>query len=166
MTRTNRPLFVFAILAAIVATDGHAANTGGTPRAPNAGNEQYAWGEAGSRKAATRTVDISMSDAMRFTPDALEFARGETVRLRVTNRGKLMHELVIGTVAELDAHAELMRKFPGMKHHEPYMVHVPPGKTGEIVWKFSRAGQFRFACLIAGHYQAGMTGNISVSEPR
>jgi uncharacterized cupredoxin-like copper-binding protein len=41
---------------------------------------------------------------------------------------------------------------------------VPPGKTGEIVWKFNRAGRFDFACLIAGHYQAGMTGTINVSS--
>jgi uncharacterized cupredoxin-like copper-binding protein len=41
---------------------------------------------------------------------------------------------------------------------------VPPGKTGEIVWKFNRAGRFDFACLITGHYQAGMTGTINVSS--
>lgn len=128
--------------------------------------ESYAWGAPGSAKAVTRTIEISMSDAMRFAPDSLAFTRGETVRLRVVNRGKLMHELVLGTQAELDAHAELMRRFPGMRHHEPYMVHVAPGKTGEIFWTFSRVGQFRFACLIAGHYQAGMTGNIVVSDPR
>jgi uncharacterized cupredoxin-like copper-binding protein len=40
---------------------------------------------------------------------------------------------------------------------------VAPGKTGEIVWTFNRAGQFDFACLIAGHYQAGMIGKITVA---
>ena len=48
-----------------------------------------------------------------------------------------------------------MVKFPNMEHDEPYMAHVAPGKTGEIVWTFNRAGDFDFACLIAGHYQAG-----------
>ena len=38
------------------------------------------------------------------------------------------------------------------------------GKTGQIVWTFNRAGQFEFACLIAGHYQAGMTGRFTVTE--
>ena len=42
------------------------------------------------------------------------------------------------------------------------MAHVPPGKTGEIVWTFNRAGEFEFACLIAGHYQGGMVGTIKV----
>ena len=36
------------------------------------------------------------------------------------------------------------------------------GKTGEIVWTFNRAGDFDFACLIAGHYQGGMVGTIKV----
>ena len=45
-----------------------------------------------------------------------------------------MHEFVIGTKKELDEHAALMLKFPDMEHDEPYMAHVAPGKTGEIIW--------------------------------
>lgn len=81
----------------------------------------------------------------------------------VHNSGQVMHEMVIGTKKELDEHAALMAKFPEMEHDEPYMTHVAPGKSGEIVWTFNRAGQFDFACLIAGHYQAGMTGKIIVA---
>ena len=51
-----------------------------------------------------------------------------------------------------------------MEHDEPYMAHVPPGQTGEIVWTFNRAGRFEFACLIAGHYQDGMKGVITVEK--
>jgi uncharacterized cupredoxin-like copper-binding protein len=124
--------------------------------------EQKAWGIAGDAKAAKRTVDVGMLDTMRFTPDKLEVREGETVRFRVRNSGKVMHEFVIGTKAENDKHAELMLKFPEMEHDEPYMAHVGPGKTGEIVWTFNRPGDFDFACLIAGHYQAGMVGKIKV----
>ena len=67
------------------------------------------------------------------------------------------------TKAENAKHADLMVKFPNMEHDEPYMAHVPPGKTGEIVWTFNRAGEFEFACLIAGHYQGGMVGTIMVA---
>ena len=56
-----------------------------------------------------------------------------------------------------------MLKFPDMEHDEPYMAHIPPGKIGAIVWTFNRAGEFDFACLIAGHYQAGMVGKIKVA---
>ena len=103
-----------------------------------------------------------MTDNMRFTPNRLEVREGETVRLVVRNSGKVMHELVIGTRQELDEHAALLQKFPNMAHDEPYMAHVSAGKTGQLVWRFNRAGDFEFACLIAGHYQAGMVGTIRV----
>jgi uncharacterized cupredoxin-like copper-binding protein len=104
-----------------------------------------------------------MNDQMRFVPDRINIREGETVLLVVKNDGKLMHEFVIGTKKELDEHAALMKKFPNMEHDEPYMVHVAPGRTGEIVWTFNRAGDFDFGCLIAGHYEAGMVGKIQVN---
>jgi uncharacterized cupredoxin-like copper-binding protein len=125
--------------------------------------EQKDWGIAGERKMAKRTIAVGMADNMRFTPNKLNIKLGETIRFQVRNNGKVMHEFVIGTKKENDEHAEMMIKFPKMEHDEPYMTHVAPGTTGEIVWTFNRAGQFDFACLIAGHYQAGMIGKISVT---
>ena len=126
--------------------------------------EQKDWGIAGDAKAAKRTVELVMTDNMRFAPDKVEVKQGETVRFVVKNGGKMMHEMVIGTRKELDEHAALMMKFPGMEHDEPYMTHVGPGKVGELVWTFNRPGEFDFACLIAGHYQAGMFGRILVRQ--
>lgn len=125
--------------------------------------EQKDWGIAGDAKAARRTIEVGMGDNMRFTPDRIEVRQGETLRFRVQNSGKQMHEFVIGTKAENAKHAEMMIKHPNMEHDEPYMAHVSPGKTGEIVWTFNRAGTFEFACLIAGHYAAGMVGTIVVA---
>lgn len=127
--------------------------------------EQQKWGIAGEATAAARTVTIRMTDAMRFTPDRIEVREGETVRFVHRNDGQVVHEFVLGTKATLDEHAALMEKFPEMEHDEPYMAHVAPGGTGEIVWTFNRAGTFDFACLIPGHYQAGMKGTIVVSAP-
>jgi uncharacterized cupredoxin-like copper-binding protein len=131
--------------------------------AGSAKKEQKPWGMAGDAKAVRRTLTVRMSDDMRFTPDRIVVQQGETLRLVLRNDGKAMHEFVLGTKQELDAHAALMLKFPGMEHDEPYMAHVSPGRTGEIVWNFNRAGEFEFACLIAGHYQAGMVGKVSVA---
>jgi uncharacterized cupredoxin-like copper-binding protein/Cu/Ag efflux protein CusF len=125
--------------------------------------EQTDWGIAGKPAWVTRTVQIDMTDAMRFTPDKITVKQGEIVRFVVTNKGRMLHEMVIGTPEKLAEHAALMIKFPGMQHSEPYMVHVPPGKTGEIVWNFNRPGTFEFACLIAGHYEAGMRGTLTVT---
>ena len=124
--------------------------------------EQKDWGIAADAKQARRTIEIRMTDNMRFAPERIEVREGEIVRFVIRNDGKMMHEMVIGTQKELDEHAALMVKFPNMEHDEPYMAHVGPGKRGEIVWNFNRAGEFQFACLIAGHYQAGMKGTITV----
>ena len=99
---------------------------------------------------------------MRFTPDRIEVKQGETVKLVLHNSGKQLHEMVIGTKKDLEEHAALMLKFPNMEHEEPHMAHVPAGKTGEIIWTFNKPGDFEFACLVAGHSQAGMTGKIRV----
>ena len=103
-----------------------------------------------------------MADSMRFTPDKIEVKQNETVNIVLKNQGKILHEFVLGNKKELEEHAALMIKFPDMEHSAPYMMHVPPGKTGRITWTFNRAGEFDFACLIAGHYQAGMVGKITV----
>ena len=125
--------------------------------------EQKEWGIAGDAKDIKRTIKISMSDTMRFTPDMIAVKQGDTVRISLKNNGKILHEMVIGTKKELEEHAALMVKFPTMEHEEPYMAHIPPGKTGQIIWTFNKAGEFDFACLIAGHYQAGMVGKIKVA---
>ena len=75
----------------------------------------------------------------------------------------MLYEVItLGTKSELDEHAALMKRFPGMEHDEPYMAHVAPGKRGEMVWTFNRSGEFDFACLLPGHYEAGMVGKIRV----
>ncbi len=104
-----------------------------------------------------------MSDAMRFSPAEVRVKRGETIRFVVKNGGKVMHEMVIGNLAELKAHGEMMKKFPNMEHDEPYMAHVAPGKVQEITWTFTKAGEFHFGCLVPGHFDAGMIGRIVVA---
>lgn len=125
--------------------------------------EQQAWGIAAEPHEATRTVEIRMQDSMRFTPDQLQVLEGETLRLRVVNQGQMLHEIVIGTPQALEAHAAMMKKFPNMEHDEPYMAHVPVGQRGEITWTFNRPGEFAFACLIPGHFDAGMRGTVIVA---
>ena len=152
-----------ALIGASLGAYAHEGETHGKKDAAAAvKKEQKAWGIAGDAKAANRTIEIAMTDNMRFSPERIEVKQGETIKFVVKNAGKVMHEMVIGTKKELDEHAAMMAKHPGMEHDEPYMTHVAPGKTGELVWTFNRPGDFDFACLIAGHYQAGMVGKINV----
>ena len=129
-------------------------------RQPHSDDAGTPFGRPGNPKAVSRTVTIRMSDAMRFTPSSVNVKRGETIRFLVRNEGKLLHEMVLGHDEQIREHAALMRKFPEMEHDEPYMVHVAPGKTGEMIWTFDKPGQIVFACLIPGHYEAGMTGKV------
>ncbi len=124
--------------------------------------EEKAFGRAADPAGASRTVTIDMRDSMRFSPASLTIRQGEIVKFVIRNRGRLLHELVLGTAEELKAHGEMMKRFPGMEHDEPHMAHVAPGKTGVIGWQFTQAGEFQFACLLPGHYEAGMVGSIRV----
>jgi uncharacterized cupredoxin-like copper-binding protein len=155
-------LLLVALLSSGGAVFAHGQAAQGAKKPAVVKKEQTPWGIAGDPKAVSRRIEHTMHDTMRFTPDKVELKLGETVKFVVKNDGKQMHEFVIGTKKELDEHAALMLKFPDMEHDEPHMAHVAPGKTGEIVWKFNRAGDFDFACLIPGHYQAGMVGKIKV----
>lgn len=125
---------------------------------------QYPWGMSGKSEQVARTIELRMSDLMRFDPDHVVVRKGETIRFVYHNEGVVMHEFVLGSKEELHAHAEMMAADPNMAHAEPYMVHVAPGEKAELIWTFNRAGAFDFACLIAGHYQAGMTGTVEVQE--
>ena len=131
-----------------------------SPAAWAHGDHQHA--PAARTSAAARTIQIEMTDQMRFTPSQVSVKRGETVRFVVINKGAVMHEMVIGTMADLKEHAERMKSHPNMKHAEANMAHVAPGRSGEIVWQFGKAGEVDFGCLVPGHFDAGMLGKVVV----
>jgi uncharacterized cupredoxin-like copper-binding protein len=167
----RNPIPVILCAAVLAATSGlttaQANSSHAKPAAAAAAKkEQKPWGIGGDAKAARRTIEIAMSDDMRFTPSHIEIKQGETVKFVVRNKGKVLHEMVIGDKRTLDQHAALMTRFPGMEHDEPYMAHVAAGKKASLVWNFNRPGEFDFACLTAGHYQAGMVGKIQVLAAR
>jgi uncharacterized cupredoxin-like copper-binding protein len=161
----NMKTLLAALLAALVAAPLPALAHGEKhPKGAKAiARDEQAFGREGDPKKVSRTVEVDMSDRMRFTPAALTVRRGETIRFRVKNSGQVMHEMVLGTMHELKEHAELMRKHPGMEHDEPYMAHVAAGKTETMVWQFTKAGEFYYGCLVPGHFEAGMIGRITVT---
>lgn len=159
-------LMLAALLGGLATVPAFAHGTeahGSKPQKRAEPAEQKPFGIAGDPARVSRTIEIRMTDQMRFEPSVINVKAGETIRFVNRNMGKVMHEMVIGTRADLEEHAALMRKFPNMEHDEPYMAHVAAGKRGEMVWQFNRAGDFEFACLIPGHFEAGMRGNIKVA---
>ena len=155
-----RFVFALAVLSALATT--------ATPAAPGMQQMQQhapatAFGNPGNAKDVTRVIDLSLRDTMTIVPDRLRIRQGQTVRLRITNAGKMPHELVLGTHQEILEHWNMMRTMPTMQHAEANAVQVAPGATAEIIWRFSKPGSFLYACLIPLHWEAGMQGTITVS---
>jgi len=155
--RTLAGLAWIALSSTALANGNH---TGGHAHA----EEDSAIGKPGLATKASRTLTVLMEDNMRFTPSNIRVRSGETVRIVVKNTGRVKHELSLGTRQELLEHLALMKRFPDMEHDEPSKVTLAPGQQGEIVWQFTQAGSVNFACLMPGHYEAGMRGSIQVDK--
>jgi uncharacterized cupredoxin-like copper-binding protein len=122
-------------------------------------------GEPATASAATTTVEVEMFDAggrMGFKPDRVEVESGTVVKFIIHNRGAASHEFVLGDSAENAAHARMMRQMPDMKHDDPNAKTLDPGATASLAWRFTHRGEFEFACLLPGHYEAGMHGVVIV----
>lgn len=153
----------FALAVSASSVFAHGGEDHAAPRKYDAGKvESTDFGQEGDPKKVTRTIKVDMADNMRFTPADVTVKRGETIKFVVHNDGKVLHEMVLGTKSAISEHAELMKKFPEMEHADANMAHVKPGKAGEIVWQFTKAGEFQFACLQPGHFEAGMVGKVTV----
>ena len=162
-----KPLIIaFAIafgpLAAVVLADGDEHHAGKEEKHGKGHADTV--GKPGNPEKVSRTIDVEMNDTMRFSPASIRVKPGETIKFVLKNSGKVKHEMVLGSMKELKKHAALMQKFPEMEHADPNMASVEPGKTGELVWQFTKAGTFDFACLQPGHFEAGMVGKVAVKR--
>jgi uncharacterized cupredoxin-like copper-binding protein len=155
---------LFLLYFYLTALTGVALAAGNHPGEHGHGNVEGV-GKPGSISEVDRTVNIEMNDEMRFVPDKLTVKQGETIKFVMKNVGEMEHEFVLGTEKELLEHYEKMEKNPEMAHEDPNMIRVAPGQVGEVVWNFIESGKVDFACLISGHYDAGMKGAISIKKP-
>jgi uncharacterized cupredoxin-like copper-binding protein len=158
----SKRLLATASVALVALARSVALAHGDTTPRHGAAHDAMAFGHPGVAAKANRTIDVATSDDMRFTPSSFTVKRGDTIRFIVHNRGAVVHELVFGTDQVLREHAKEMRDMPGMEHRDPNMVRVKPGGQGEITWTFDHAGRFGVACLVPGHFEAGMKGSIAV----
>jgi uncharacterized cupredoxin-like copper-binding protein len=131
----------------------------------HAQGETFSAGEPGDSKKPARIVQVTMTEAdgkMLFAPNRIEIKKDEQVKFMLRNSGELDHEFVLATTGENLKHGEAMNKNPDMEHDDPNAKRLAPKKTGEMVWKFSKIGEFEYSCLIPGHREAGMIGTIVV----
>ncbi len=119
-------------------------------------------------QVVSRSIAVQMDDQMRFTPVTLEVQEGETIRFVVHNAGQTAHEMVLGQAEEITAHAQAMKaaESSGQDSHHSHgtgvAITVGAGQTGELVVSFPSAMTLQMACLIPGHYEAGMRGTLKV----
>lgn len=132
------------------------------------GHDKMSVGEPGDSKKATQTIRVTMKETddgeMIFTPATIKVRQGQTVRFAIRNAGDIAHEFVFDDKATIQQHTAAMEKFPDMEHDDPNAVRLDPGKSGDIYWTFTNDGTFEFACLVPGHYEAGMHGPLDVAK--
>jgi uncharacterized cupredoxin-like copper-binding protein len=164
MIRTTPIATAMALLAAMTFAAGLGLPA---PGQAHEGHQHAAFsaGEPGDPKKPARTVKVRMlegSGKMSFEPALIQAHRGEQIRFIVQNDGEEDHEFILATIEENRKHGELMKKFPEMEHDDPNAKRVLPYANKELLWKFTKRGEFEFACLIPGHYEKGMFGKVVV----
>ena len=153
---------IAALALAVAAASGLAWGAGG--HHGKHGDDDTAFGRPADPAAKAREVAVGMSDAMRFDPAEVRVKTGEAVKFVVANHGKVDHEFVLGTMDEIKEHAEMMRKMPNMEHDDASQLRVKPGAQQALAWQFDKPGEFYYACLVPGHFEAGMVGKVIVSR--
>ncbi len=124
-------------------------------------HESFSAGEPGDPKKPSRTIEVVLNE-MDFTPARIEVKRGEQIRFVIRNVGAEDHEFLLATTEENMKHAEVMKKHPHMEHDDPNGVRLAPKKSAEILWQFTKAGNFEYSCLIPNHRDFGMIGHVTV----
>lgn len=140
------------------------ASCAGTPEDANEDGAVAGYGQPADASEIDRIVEVVASDDLRFSPDAVTVAPGETITFRVVNEGKLVHDFTLGDEAAQAAHEEEMAEMPDMAHDEDNAVEVPAGETEELTWRFDEGGEVIYGCHQSGHYAAGMKGRITVTS--
>lgn len=160
----NRTTIVASLLMTAALIPG-AALAGPGGKGHSHASSEFSAGEPGDPKKPARIIQVTMNEGdgkMMFLPDRVEIKRGEQIRFVLRNNGALDHEFILASTDENVKHAEEMKKNPEMEHDDPNAKRLAPKKTAEIVWRFTKAGQFEYGCLIPGHREAGMTGTVIV----
>jgi uncharacterized cupredoxin-like copper-binding protein len=155
MKNTARTTIAAAVVAAFISAP--------LPRA--LGHEASVFGKQGDPKKPSRAVHVIMREddnKMLYVPATIEVKKGEQIRFVIENEGLFNHEFVLGTEEGIRSHAVEMKKHPGMQHHDAHSVQVAMYDRGELLWRFTKAGRFVYACLIPGHLERGMRGTVVV----
>jgi len=175
--RVHRALLVYAIGLGIMVSASSWTAYQAFEKHPEwaAGGHGHGEDKPPTALTVSRSIPIDMNDTMRFSPDQLTVNAGETIKFVIHNSGKLPHEMVLGSEDSLKVHAAEMKlaakaKYGHTDSHDHgatpdvLALSVQPGDSKEWVIRFDKTQTLQMACLVPGHFEAGMKGQLSVQE--
>jgi len=163
----NGRLTVNGWIAAMVVAAAVASPANAGPGAAGHTHVTFNAGTPGDPKKPFRVIEMMATEGngtMAFDPPRIEVFQGEQIKFVIKNAGELDHEFMLETFEANQKHAIEMQKNPEMEHDDPNGKRVVSKKQVELIWKFSKLGTFEYACLIPGHYEAGMKGVVEVKS--
>ncbi|MGH2403612.1 MAG: cupredoxin domain-containing protein [bacterium] len=92
--------------------------------------------------AGAPAISVGMED-FRFVPAEIRVKAGQRINLQLSNRGGVLHDLVI----------------PALRFH----AEVAAGQQTTVGFLAPRAGVHEFYCSVPGHREAGMVGRLVVA---
>ena len=126
--------------------------------------------DSSSAADVDRTVEVAM-DEFSFEPGEFEAMAGETIEFVVSNLGVVEHEFRLSNEHRIEEHLAAGHADHDDQatdgHHESgdVVLLVEPGETGSIIVTFGEDTTLysEVACLIPGHYEAGMKAPMLLS---
>ncbi len=150
-----RLLFATAALSIGLAVAAGCASNGGS--------------SAGGSSASRVTVAVS---EFAFKPAALTLKVGQRYTVRLQNQGQVLHDWTVDAIPARDVTmgASDEHSMTGMRAKaaaaEATQLHIAAdrGKSAEVSFTPTQAGDYVFYCTVPGHREAGMQGKLVVGS--
>ncbi|WP_179104348.1 plastocyanin/azurin family copper-binding protein [Virgibacillus proomii] len=94
---------------------------------------------------------IVQADEFSFSPNKMEVTAGQTVKIVLDHIGKVNHHLQIIGVEEQGKNSRLQ-------------MESAPRQKSEAVYTLTTPGEYKYVCTISGHQEAGMEGELEVTN--
>jgi uncharacterized cupredoxin-like copper-binding protein len=108
----------------------------------------------------TVVIDVSLKN-LRFTPNRMEVAAGQTVRINVTNMDGTEHDMLVDGLRIEKVGAATGGHHAGATA-DMLVVHTMANENGSITFRTEQKGTYHFYCTLPGHKDAGMVGEMTV----
>ena len=119
---------------------------------------------ASAQLGATRKISYLLTDNAYQPKVPLKLRKGDKITFTFVNKGKVVHEALVGTPAEQKAHEKEMATMGGMAMaDEADLVVLKPGQSKTLTYTFKTAGTYEIGCHQPTHYKLGMKAPINVT---